>query len=171
MNPNCLAEYGGPVDPAAVLGGFLEPGENIIKSDLFMKATSLTLNILVQNHLNKAENEAALRWEKLLEFDFLFSCKSILTNMLWCKNIEYRFVDYMKNFSQNAPDNMTVSFFSERSIEDEINRESETNALIVIISYMAMFLYISITLGRFQFVYQFLVIMFLLISSCRTSLF
>lgn len=65
MNPNCLADYGGPADPAAVLGGFLEPGENIIKTDSYMKATSLTLNILVQNHLNRSENEAALRWEKL----------------------------------------------------------------------------------------------------------
>ncbi|KAK7603119.1 hypothetical protein V9T40_003118 [Parthenolecanium corni] len=131
MNPNCLGEYGGPVDPAAVFGGFLDPGENIIKSDSFIKATSLTLNILVQNHLNKSENEAALRWEQL-------------------------FVDFMKNFSQSAPDNMTVSFFSERSVEDEINRESKANAIIVTISYLAMFLYISITLGRFQFVYQFL---------------
>lgn len=68
MNPNCLGEYGGPVDPAAVFGGFLDPGENIIKSDSFIKATSLTLNILVQNHLNKSENEAALRWEQLLEY-------------------------------------------------------------------------------------------------------
>lgn len=67
----------------------------------------------------------------------------------------------MKNFSQSAPDNMTVSFFSERSVEDEINRESKANAIIVTISYLAMFLYISITLGRFQFVYQFLVSIFL----------
>lgn len=57
----------------------------------------------------------------------------------------------MRNYTKNKKDTMDVSFFSERFIEDELNRESETNIPIVIISYLAMFLYIATVLGKFRF--------------------
>ncbi len=78
-----------------------------------------------------------------------------------------RFVDYMKNFTEHKPDTMEVSFLSERSIEDEVKRESEANILIVIISYLAMFLYIVLVLGRFHFVYQCLVNKCFCLQLCR----
>ena len=46
--------------------------------------------------------------------------------------------------------NLTISFKAERSIEDELNRESNSDVFTVLISYGVMFLYISIALGHIK---------------------
>lgn len=46
--------------------------------------------------------------------------------------------------------NLTVSFFAERSIQDEIERESKSDAFTILISYMFMFGYIAFALGQYQ---------------------
>lgn len=51
--------------------------------------------------------------------------------------------------SYNNP-NLTVSFSSERSIEDEIDRESENDVSTIVVSYIIMFVYISLALGHIQ---------------------
>ena len=55
----------------------------------------------------------------------------------------------MKKYVKNPDNNLTVKFSAERSIEDEINRESSADVLTIIISYMIMFAYVAIALGRF----------------------
>jgi len=42
---------------------------------------------------------------------------------------------------------LKATFMSERSIPDELNEEISGNAIIVIISYLLMFLYISAGIG------------------------
>jgi len=46
--------------------------------------------------------------------------------------------------------NFTVAYSSERSIEDELARETSADIPTIIISYAAMFLYIAISLGSFK---------------------
>ena len=53
----------------------------------------------------------------------------------------------MKNYDNP---NLTISFSAERSIEDEISRESTSDIVTVLISYTVMFVYISIALGHIQ---------------------
>lgn len=53
----------------------------------------------------------------------------------------------MKNYENP---NLTISFKAERSIEDELNRESNSDVFTVLISYGIMFLYISIALGHIK---------------------
>uniref|UniRef100_A0A8C8JJY3 SSD domain-containing protein n=1 Tax=Oncorhynchus tshawytscha TaxID=74940 RepID=A0A8C8JJY3_ONCTS len=55
------------------------------------------------------------------------------------------FIVFLKNYSNP---NLTISFNSERSIEDEINRESESDLSTVVVSYVIMFVYISLALGH-----------------------
>lgn len=43
--------------------------------------------------------------------------------------------------------NLTLSFSSESSIEDELKRESYADVITILISYLVMFAYISVTLG------------------------
>lgn len=64
-NPNCLAPYGGPIEPAIALGGF-EVNEN--GSPKYETAQALILTILVNNHHNKTKLAPALKWEKRLVF-------------------------------------------------------------------------------------------------------
>lgn len=58
---------------------------------------------------------------------------------------EQEFISFMKNFS-NA--NLTIAFSAERSIEDEIDRESNSDIATIVISYAIMFIYISLALGH-----------------------
>ena len=42
---------------------------------------------------------------------------------------------------------MEVAFYSERSIEDELARESSGDVTTILISYIIMFIYVTISLG------------------------
>jgi len=62
-NPECLAGYGGPVDPAIALGGFLDAGETLEGEPRYEKATAVILTFLVNNYHNKTKLGPALEWE------------------------------------------------------------------------------------------------------------
>ncbi|XP_050509784.1 NPC intracellular cholesterol transporter 1 isoform X4 [Diabrotica virgifera virgifera] len=121
---DCLAPYGGIVDPAIALGGFLEPGETLAKHPDYKKANTVILTFIVNNHHNKSMLSQALQWEE-------------------------KFVDFMKNWTATEkPEYMDIAFTSERSIEDELERESQSDVVTILISYMIMFAYIAISLGQ-----------------------
>ena len=122
----CLAPYGGPVDPAIALGGFLEAGQQLSGDTEYTRANALILTFLVKNQHDKQKLGPALEWEK-------------------------RYVDFMLNYTQNRmKKNMKIAFTSERSIEDELNRESQSDVLTILVSYLIMFAYIAISLGHVQ---------------------
>lgn len=59
------------------------------------------------------------------------------------------FIDFLKDWEANEkPDYMDMAYLAERSIEDEIKRLSEAEFMTVVISYLVMFVYISVALGR-----------------------
>ena len=62
-NPNCFAKYGGPVDPALALGGFLKDKEAITNPEQFQNATATIITILLKNYHNKTLLKPALEWE------------------------------------------------------------------------------------------------------------
>ncbi|XP_071233775.1 NPC intracellular cholesterol transporter 1-like [Salvelinus alpinus] len=87
----------------------------------YNNATALVITFPVNNYHNDSVNLGkALAWEK-------------------------EFIGFLKNYSNP---NLTISFNSERSIEDEINRESESDLSTVVVSYAIMFVYISLALGH-----------------------
>ncbi|XP_067002483.2 NPC intracellular cholesterol transporter 1 [Anabrus simplex] len=123
-NPDCIARYKGPVDPAIALGGFPQPNETS-EQPAYEKATAVILTFLVNNHLNKTELKPALEWEK-------------------------RFIHFMKNWTETKPPFMDVAFTSERSVEDELERGSHSDLRTIAISYAVMFIYIAVSLGQIQ---------------------
>lgn len=67
----------------------------------------------------------------------------------------------MKNFTEtqkvlreegkwNETANFTVYYSAERSIQDELNRQSRSDILTIFISYTIMFLYVTLTLGHIR---------------------
>lgn len=62
-NPECLAPYGGPVEPAIAVGGFLSPGQDLHNSP-YEKATAIILTFLVNNYHNKVKLLPAMEWEE-----------------------------------------------------------------------------------------------------------
>lgn len=124
-NPACLAPYGGPVEPAIALGGFLKPGEYLDSKPNYDQATAVILTFLVNNYYNKTKLQPAMEWEK-------------------------HYVAFMQNYTANMPEFMDIAFTSERSIEDELDRESQSDVLTILISYVIMFAYIAISLGQMK---------------------
>ncbi|XP_013884708.1 NPC intracellular cholesterol transporter 1 [Austrofundulus limnaeus] len=87
----------------------------------YNNATSLVITFPLNNYLNDPEKmNKALAWEK-------------------------EFISFMKNYSNP---NLTIAFSSERSIEDELDRESNSDIKTIVISYAIMFIYISLSLGH-----------------------
>lgn len=87
----------------------------------YNNATALVITFPLNNYLNDSiKMGQALAWEK-------------------------EFIRFMKEF--NNP-NLTVAFSAERSVEDEIDRESNSDISTIVISYAIMFIYISLALGH-----------------------
>nr|XP_012601559.1 Niemann-Pick C1 protein isoform X1 [Microcebus murinus] len=89
----------------------------------YNNATALVITFPVSNYYNDTEKlQRAQAWEK-------------------------EFINFVKNYKNP---NLTISFSAERSIEDELNRESNSDVFTVLISYAIMFLYISLALGHIK---------------------
>lgn len=62
---------------------------------------------------------------------------------------EKKFISVLREFEAENPE-FSWAYSAESSVEWEINRETEANAPVVVISYLAMFLYVAIALGRYS---------------------
>ncbi|KAI6688487.1 hypothetical protein NL676_025315, partial [Syzygium grande] len=114
----CMSAFKAPLDPSTALGGF--SGSN------YSEASAFIVTYPVNNVLDKEGNETgkAVAWEKA----FIQLAQDELLQMVQSKNL-------------------TLSFSSESSIEEELKRESTADAITILISYLVMFAYISLTLG------------------------
>ncbi|KAH7727935.1 vacuolar membrane protein [Aphelenchoides avenae] len=88
----------------------------------FETSRGLVITILLRNYNDDALNEQAQAWET-------------------------EFIRFLRGVQHS---NYTVSFISERSIQDEIQRESASDAFTVVISYLFMFIYVAFALGQYQ---------------------
>ena len=86
----------------------------------------MIITFVVNNYQDKSKLKKAMAWEKA-------------------------FLEYMKEYVQNSSNgNLTISFSAERAIQDELERESDTDIITIFVSYMIMFLYITVALGQFK---------------------
>ncbi|XP_078448414.1 uncharacterized protein LOC144716987 isoform X2 [Wolffia australiana] len=114
----CLSAFGAPLDPFTVLGGF--SGKN------FSEATSFVITYPVNNAIDKTGNEngKSLAWESA----FIRLVKDEILPMVKMRNL-------------------SISFSSESSVQEELKRESTADVITIMISYIVMFTYISFALG------------------------
>ncbi|XP_011504698.1 PREDICTED: Niemann-Pick C1 protein-like [Ceratosolen solmsi marchali] len=130
FNINCLAPYKGPIIPAISLGGFLKDGKSDYNANDYIKSTGLVITFLVKFPHDTETLNLALKWEQ-------------------------RFIDFMKNWDKyDRPDFIDVAYSTERSIEDELERTSKAEAVTMILSYLLMFIYISMALGEYKLSYH-----------------
>ncbi|XP_044511407.1 NPC intracellular cholesterol transporter 1 [Mangifera indica] len=115
---SCMSAFKAPLDPSTALGGF--SGNN------YSEASAFIVTYPVDNAVDKEGNETkrAVAWEKA----FVQLVKDELLPMAQSKDL-------------------TLTFSSESSIEEELKRESTADAITILISYLVMFAYISLTLG------------------------
>ncbi|KAK3384008.1 patched family-domain-containing protein [Lasiosphaeria ovina] len=115
----CRPEYGQPLQPNMILGGFPEGS-----SDPTEAAAMTVTWVLNNNKEGSDEVKRAMDWEQVLK------------NYL------------LETVQEQAKDrNLRLSFSTEISLEQELNKSTNTDAKIIVISYIIMFLYASLALG------------------------
>lgn len=121
VDPECLPEFSQPLKKEMVLGGYEKTG-NVLDSQ------AMVVTWVVNNHQEDSEEiKYAEDWEN--------SLKSL-----------------MRIVQQEAKERgLRLSYSTEVSLEQELNKSSNTDAKIVVISYIAMFIYASIALGGASF--------------------
>ncbi|TPX18801.1 uncharacterized protein E0L32_011480 [Thyridium curvatum] len=113
----CRPEYGQPIDADMILGGYSSLDE-------IAEAPAMTVTWVVNNYAEGSSEVArAMDWESAL------------------KN---RLLDLQ---DEAAARGLRLSFSTEISLEEELNKSTNTDAKIIVISYVIMFLYASIALG------------------------
>ena len=131
----CMAAWGGPVSPYYILGGFIPSNTSGFPEDpQYHESTALVLTIIIDNFDPKSSND--------------YDVRGIEKAMLW----EAEFVRFMKDWEANEmpTEYMEIAFNSERSVEDELNRETYGDLATIAISYILMFIYITLSLGQYQ---------------------
>ncbi|CCC06651.1 hypothetical protein SMACR_00676 [Sordaria macrospora] len=113
----CRPAYGQPLDPSMILGGYPEDGD-------VAEASAMTVTwVLINPPEDSPEVDRAMDWEV-----------SLKNRLLGLQN-------------EAKERGLRLSFSTEISLEEELNKSTNTDAKIIVISYIIMFLYASIALG------------------------
>ncbi|KAI9319750.1 patched family-domain-containing protein [Dichotomocladium elegans] len=97
------------------------------EDDHYINATAFVVTFVLQNSLDPTVSSKAEEWEKTL-----------LRKILLTVN------------SRPEWEGVRITFSTESSLETELNKSSNTDAKTVIISYIVMFVYASVALGKFR---------------------
>ncbi|TGZ78201.1 putative patched sphingolipid transporter [Ascodesmis nigricans] len=114
---SCLPDFGQPIKKEMVLGGLKDSTD-------VTQAKALLVTWVLENH---AEGSEAVK--RSMDYE------QTLKNMLLMVKEEAK------------ERGLRLSFSTEISLEEELNKSTNTDAKIVVISYIAMFFYASIALG------------------------
>ncbi|KAL1955721.1 hypothetical protein VTO42DRAFT_8193 [Malbranchea cinnamomea] len=114
---DCLPDFQQPLSPDMILGGYDATGN-------VLDASALMVTWVVNNHFQGTKGEArAMDWED--------SLKRVLLVVQ----------------EEATERGLRLSFNTEISLEQELNKSTNTDAKIVAISYIIMFIYASLALG------------------------
>ncbi|KAK7470894.1 niemann-Pick type C-related protein 1 [Stygiomarasmius scandens] len=118
----CLPDFQQPLPPHYLLGGVPKDEEG---EDRYLDAAAMTVTYVVSNSLDPEILARALEWEEALK-------------------------NYLVDLGERAPEEagLHISFSTGVSLEEEINKSTNMDVRIVVLSYLAMFLYVSLTLGN-----------------------
>ncbi|KAK2612978.1 niemann-Pick type C-related protein 1 [Conoideocrella luteorostrata] len=112
---DCRPEFGQPIDPAMVLGGY---------DDDVANAQALTVTWVMKNPPEGSDARC--------------------TVIDWENRLQKRLLEVKKEAEDRG---LRLSFTTEISLEQELNESTNTDAKIVVISYIVMFIYACMALG------------------------
>lgn len=118
---DCLPDFQQPLGPQYIIGGVPHLSDG--RKD-YINAEALVVTYVVSDSLDLRIQEKAMEWENTLK-------------------------SYLSDLQQRAPDEagLEIAFSTGVSLEEEINKSTNTDVKIVVLSYLAMFFYVSLTLG------------------------
>ncbi|KAF9449887.1 multidrug efflux transporter AcrB transmembrane domain-containing protein [Macrolepiota fuliginosa MF-IS2] len=121
-NPvDCLPDFEQPLEPQFILGAV--PVNDKGYND-YVKAEAFIVTYVVADSLDPHQQAIVTDWEVALR-------------------------EYLTELSERsgAEADLSVVFSTGVSLEEELNKSTNTDVRIVVLSYLAMFLYVSLTLG------------------------
>lgn len=118
---SCRPDFGLPLQPQNILGGI--PKKSGDKIDV-LGSKALVTNVVLANSLNQTEIDKAEEWERTL-------------------------LEYLVDLAATAPEDagLHIAFSTGVSLTEEINKSTNMDVRIVVLSYIAMFFYVAFTLG------------------------
>lgn len=124
MNPTSFNETSIFLPCMSAYGGPVDANVALggLKDGNVNDSNAFVISFIVNNHKDPKDNKMAEAWEA-------------------------EYIKFLKNYSNP---NMTISFSAERSIQDELNRESQSDVRTILASYLVMFAYIFLALGQLQ---------------------
>ena len=119
---NCLPDFQQPITPQIVLGSIPEDDDG---AQEYLGAKAMVITYVVPDSRDAAEQAKAMDWE-------------------------YTLRNYLEDLSQRAPQEagLEIAWSTGISIQEEINKSTNTDIKIVVLSYVAMFFYVALTLGN-----------------------
>ena len=118
-----------PLNPNLVLGGVSRQGDAAKLENGewdWAKARALVVTFVLNNPLNQPEHtREAMEWER-------------------------RVAEELNKMKKEFSETVQVVYSTEMSVEDELSRETTADVWTIVISYLVMFVYASIALGRFR---------------------
>ena len=125
----CFDSIGTPIQINAIFGmQGCEGGEAISECSVCNKtARSMSVTFLLQNDFYT--NKAAQKWEQ---------------------EVFQKAIHDFNEQEENENSDLRIFYMMERSVSDELEIESAQNVVVVVISYLAMFIYISMMMGEFH---------------------
>ncbi|KAF7313605.1 SSD domain-containing protein [Mycena chlorophos] len=116
----CRPDYDQPLAPQYVLGGVPE----LDGHSEYLDARAMVVTYVVSDSLDPAVQAKAMEWEETLRA-------------------------YLENLSERTASEagLHIAFSTGVSLEEEINKSANMDVRIVVLSYLAMFFYVSMTLG------------------------
>ncbi|KAI7950224.1 hypothetical protein MJO28_009045 [Puccinia striiformis f. sp. tritici] len=127
---SCLPPFGSPLNPKMVLGGLSVSNDTTSTEVKASEAKAVIITYVVNNHLEFDELEQVKEWESTL--------KTYLEQVTAGTSQEIKGPQSL---------GMDMAWSTEISLEGEINQSTNTDFPIVVLSYLAMFLYVAINLG------------------------
>ncbi|KIP07016.1 hypothetical protein PHLGIDRAFT_106189 [Phlebiopsis gigantea 11061_1 CR5-6] len=118
----CRPDFQQPLSPKFVLGGIPVAEDG---SGKYLDSQALVVTIVVSDSLDEGIQARAMEWEEKL--------KAYL-------------VDLSQRIAEEA--GLEIAFSTGVSLEEELNKSTNTDVKIVVLSYLAMFFYVSLTLGN-----------------------
>ncbi len=129
----CMSASGLPMFPYVVLGGFLpENNTGFPEKPAYSEANAVVLTFLVDNYdVNSNDPNTKFNLEK-------------------AKAWESKYIEFLKQWTSEEKNSkyFDVAYNSERSIEDELDRETYGDIMTIAVSYIFMFIYITFSLGK-----------------------
>ncbi|KAJ7228898.1 patched family-domain-containing protein [Mycena pura] len=117
----CRPDYEQPLQPEYVLGGV--PGKEDGSKD-YSAAEAMVITYIVDDSLDPGIQAKAMEWEETLR-DYLLKLED----------------------RSSSEGGLRIAFSTGVSLEEEINKSTNMDIKIVVLSYLAMFFYVSLTLG------------------------